>query len=119
MKQIVSMDSQEKKIHDTEADMRLAAFKQGTKESDQKWAAEVKNATSQRDASRYAAEEADKKAADLRATADKEKKAKDEAEIKLRQCRASREKMEIELERVTKRTGEKNAFLQLVPSDWA
>jgi hypothetical protein len=118
VRQVTSMSSQEKKIHDTEADMRLAAFKQGTKESDQKWAAAVKNATSQRDASRYAAEYAEKKAADLRATADNEKKAKDEAEVKLRQCRASREKMEIELERLNKPTGEKSAFLQLVPSDW-
>lgn len=119
VKQITTMNTQEKKVHETEADMRLAAFKQGTKESDQKWSAAVKNATSQRDASRYAAEYAERKAADLRATADKEKKAKDEAEVKLRQCRASREKMEIELERLNKKTGEKSSFLQLVPSDWA
>lgn len=119
MKNLTSINSQEKKIHDTEADLRLAAFKQGAKEADQKWSVEVKNATSQRDGARYAAQEADKKVAELRALADKETKGKNEAEVKLRQCRSSREKIEIELERVTKHTGEKNAFLQIVPSDWA
>lgn len=119
------LSTQDQTLHNADRELRLAAFKQGEKEGEANCKLKIQNVTAAKDAALQQSKNSELKAAAevkryelLVQNLDDAGKARDEAETKLRQCRASREKTEVELQRVMSRTGEKSAFLQLLQPGW-
>merc|ERR1719387_1783376 len=108
----------EAKMQDETQKMRAAALKQGTQETDAKWSQELQNLTATKEALEVKVRNA------MAESTAQEKKAtvatKDvpDMELKLRRCLESREKTELDLQRVMKRCPQKAAFLQEYVQEW-
>jgi len=102
----------------SEKDVHQAAHSAGAEQSGQKWNEILKNITTQNAALEAQVEALEKSAVE------QEKKAKDvekdipEMQTKLRQCRASREKTELETQKALQHCPKKEAFLQMQIEQW-
>lgn len=106
------------KIRDGEKSVHLAAHSAGAEQSNQKWNEILQNMTAENDKMK------DQLEALAESAEEQERKAKSvdkdipELEMKLRQCRASREKTELQTQKALEHCPKKEAFLQMQMMDW-
>jgi len=112
-----STDAQNK-LHNSEKDMHQAAHSEGAKQSGEKWNEIIKNMTTQNAALESQVEAMTNKAAEFQKSADSVEQDIPELEAKLRQCRASRQKTELETQKALEHCPKKDSFLQLQQMQW-
>lgn len=112
-----STDSQNQ-IRSSAKDVHHAAHSEGAKESSQKWNEIIKNMTLEDAALEAKVEELEKSAIEQENKTKSVGKDIPELEAKLRQCRASRTKTELETQKALAHCPKKEAFLQLQVMQW-
>lgn len=112
-----STDSQSR-LRSSEKDVHQAAHSEGAQQSSEKWNEIMKNMTTQNAALQSQVEGLENKAEELQKSADNVEKDVPELQAKLRQCRASREKTELETQKALEHCPKKDSFLQLQQMEW-
>lgn len=118
--ELATAESTHGKIKLTDSTVRETAMKEGESHAESKWAEAIKKATAEKAALIAKVEDAKNKAAAEEAKATGAVQGIPQMETKLRQCRASREKTELSMQRVLQRCPQgKSAFLQLQAQELA
>jgi chromosome segregation ATPase len=112
-----STDSQNL-LRSSEKDMHQAAHSEGAKQSSEKWNEMIKNMTTQNAALQSQVDGLQNTAEQLQQSANNVEKDVPELQAKLRQCRASREKTELETQKALEHCPKKDSFLQLQQMQW-
>jgi len=112
---LASAKQTEADLQKKQEDLKTAAMKKGAEQSASQFQGALKNATLVSDNLKAKIKEVEAKLAEKQQIANEATKDVPDMELKLRRCRESREKTELDYERILKRCPQKGVFLQQWP----
>lgn len=112
---LVTAKQSEAELQKKQEALKTSAMKKGEEQTAQQFQAALKNATATKTALEAKIKEAETLVAEKEAIAKEARKDVPDMELKLRRCRASREKTELDYQAILKRCPQKGVFLQQWP----